>query len=311
MKLVPPAVADALTVGGFRAAWAGVRWMPEPAAYALFDRLADIAVARGHARKLRANYARVRPELDHAALDDLVRDGMRAYLRYYGEAFRLPALSSQQLADRVRLVGDVAPRRVIADGGSVVAFLGHLGNWDLAGAWAAVHWTQVTTVAERLKPEQIFQEFLRFREGLGMRILPLTGGPAPFPQLRQAARQPGIIPLLADRDLTRAGVEVEFCGQRAAMAAGPAALALAENRPLFPVSIHHEPRTDLGRSAYGIVITFHDQVHAPGAGTMEQRIAAMTQGCAHALTTAVTVRTADWHMLQRVFVDDVPGRARP
>ena len=299
-------IKDVATVAGFRAGWAGVRWLPERAAYALFDRVADATVARGGAARMRANYARVRPELDEAALDELTREGMRSYLRYYGEAFRLPVLSRQDLADRVRVEGDAPVRAVVDAGGAAVCFLGHLGNWDLAGAWASVHWTQVTTVAERLKPEEMFVEFLRFREGLGMRILPLTGGVDPFPQLRAAARAPGLIPLLADRDLTRKGVEVDFCGHRARMAAGPAALALAEDAPLFPVSIRHERR---GRG-WGIVITFHPQVEVPIGVDRREAIRALTQGCADALGAAVTEHTADWHMLQKVFVDDLdPARA--
>ena len=90
----------------------------------------------------------------------------------------------------------------------MVAFLGHLGTWDLAGAWGTTHLGPVTTVAVRLKPEEVFEEFLAFRESLGMTIIPLTGGVNPFPALREAARRPGIIPLLADRDLTAKGVEV-------------------------------------------------------------------------------------------------------
>jgi KDO2-lipid IV(A) lauroyltransferase len=300
-------VKDAATVAGFRAAWAGVRWLPERAAYALFDRLADVTVARGGAARMRSNYAKVRPDLDDSGLDALVRDGMRSYLRYYGEAFRLPVLSAQDLADRVRVQGDEPVRAAVDSGVAPVAFLGHMGNWDLAGAWASVHWTQVTTVAERLKPEEMFVEFLRFREGLGMRILPLTGGVDPFPVLREATRRSGIVPLLADRDLTRKGVEVDFCGHRARMAAGPAALALAEGAPLFPVSIRHERR---GQS-WGIVITFHPQVHAPDGVDRKEAIQQMTQGCADALGAAVTEHTADWHMLQKVFVDDLdPARGR-
>ena len=88
---------------------------------------------------MRANYARVRPELDDAALDALVREGMRSYLRYYCEAFRLPVLTPDDLAARVRAEGDGPVREVLAAGGSVVCFLGHLGNWDLAGAWGTVH----------------------------------------------------------------------------------------------------------------------------------------------------------------------------
>ena len=134
-----------------------------------------------------------------------------------------------------------------------------------------------------------------------MTILPLTGAGNPFPALRQAARRPGIIPLLADRDLTSRGVEVELCGHTARMAPGPAALALAEKRPLHPVSIRHEQR---GRG-WGIVITFHPAVDVPASGTTRERATAMTQACADVLGAAIVEHTADWHMLQRVFLDDL------
>ena len=297
-----PRATDAVTVAGFRLGWSFIRRMPERAAYALFDRIADLTVARGGGARLRSNFATVRPELDDAALDVLVRDGMRAYMRYYCEAFRLPVLSPDELTDRVRAEGDGPVREILAEGGSLVCFLGHLGNWDLAGAWGAVHLGPVTTVAERLKPEEVFEEFLQFRTGLGMTILPLTGGPAPFPLLREAARRPGLIPLLSDRDLSRDGVEVDFCGEPARMAAGPAALALTERRPLFPVSIRHERRDGGG---WGIVITFHDPVPVPESGTTRAKVSAMTQSCADALGAAVREHTADWHMLQPVFTKDL------
>lgn len=292
---------DAVTVAGFRVGWSLIRRMPERTAYALFDRIADLTVARGGAARMRENYATVRPELRDDELDALVRDGMRAYMRYYCEAFRLPVLTPDELAARVRVEGDGPVREVLGEGGSVVCFLGHLGNWDLAGAWGAVHLGPVTTVAERLEPEEVFEEFLAFRTGLGMTILPLTGGPAPFPLLRDAARERGLIPLLADRDLSRDGVEVDFCGEPARMAAGPAALALAGRRPLHPVSIRHERRG----SGWGIVITFHEPVAVPASGTTREKVAAMTQACADALGGTVRTHTADWHMLQAVFTKDL------
>lgn len=305
MTLFPAAVVsratDAVTVAGFRVGWSLIRRMPERTAYAFFDRIADLTVARGGGARMRSNYATVRPELGDAELDQLVRDGMRAYMRYYCESFRLPVLTPGELAARVRVEGDGPVREVVARGGSLVCFLGHLGNWDLAGAWSAVHLAPVTTVAERLEPEEVFEEFLAFRTGLGMTIHPLTGGPAPFPLLRQATKRPGLIPLLSDRDLSRDGVEVDFCGEPARMAAGPAALALAEKRPLHPVSIRHEQR---GRG-WGIVITFHDAVPVPPSGTTRVKVAAMTQSCADVLGQAVREHTADWHMLQPVFTKDL------
>ncbi|MBM6403922.1 phosphatidylinositol mannoside acyltransferase [Phycicoccus sp. CSK15P-2] len=294
-------MADAATVAAHRLGFAVVRRMPERVAYRTFDAVADLTVARGGAERMRANYARVRPGTDAATLDALVREGMRSYLRYYCEAFRLPVLSRDELADRVRTEGDAPVRRVLAEGGSVVCFLGHLGNWDLAGAWCTQHLGAVTTVAERLEPEAVFREFLEFREGLGMTILPLTGGPDVFAALREAARRPGLLPLLADRDITRRGVTVDLCGLPARMAPGPAALALAERRPLVPVSIRHERRG----SGWGIVVTFHPQVPVPTAGPTREKVLAMTQACADALGGAIREHPTDWHMLQRVFVEDL------
>ena len=150
---------------------------------------------------------------------------------------------------------------------------------------APPHLGPVTTVAERLKPEEVFEEFLAFRESLGMTILPLTGGVNPFPALREAARRPGIIPLLADRDLTASGVEVELCGHAARMAPGPAALALAEKRPLHPVSIRHErrgPRAGASSSPSTRPST------CPTSGTTRERATAMTQACADVLGAAIT-----------------------
>lgn len=85
---------DVVTVAGFRVGWSLIRRMPERTAYALFDRIADLTVARGGGSRMRANYATVRPGSSVTpSLDALVRQGMRAYMRYYCEAFRLPVLT--------------------------------------------------------------------------------------------------------------------------------------------------------------------------------------------------------------------------
>lgn len=299
-------VTEALSVAGFRAGWAGLRYLPEPAAYGVFNVAADVVYARGGGAQLRRNYARLRPDLDPAELDRVTKRGVRAAFRYYCEAFRLPGLSPEAIHERVRVVGDEPVRDVIDGGGSVVAFLGHLGNWDLAGAWSGLELGHVTTVAERLKPEAMFIEFLAFRERLGMTIHPLTGGTNVFGSLRAACQQPGIIPLLADRDLTRTGVEVALMGHPARVAPGPAALALAEGRPLHPVTIAHEPRPSGG---WGIVITFHPAVEHPQDGTTAQKVALMTQRCVDVLGPVIAQDPEQWHMLQPVFTADLdPNR---
>lgn len=293
---------DGAVVGGYRLGWRLVRMLPEARAYRLFERIADVMTSRNgtSVQRMRDNYAVVRPELDPDQLEDLVREGVRSYLRYWCEAFRLPELDEQDLLRATRVVGDGPLRASLAEGRSVVCFLGHMGNWDMAGAWATRHLGPVVTVAERLKPEEVFEEFLAFRAQLGMQIIPLTGGGNVFRRLREAAKGAAVIPLLSDRDLTRGGLEVDFAGSQARVAVGSAALAYDSGSPLHPVSIHYERAFD-GPGGWRSVITFHDPVAVPVGVPKQQAVRAMTQDCASVLGAAVQAHTEDWHMMQRVF----------
>lgn len=298
-------VADQLTLTGFHAGWALVRRLPERAAYALFDRVADHLTARDgkDVQRLRSNYARVRPELDDAALNDLVRAGMRSYLRYWCDAFRLERIVEDADIDQMlRLAGNGQEAKAILDGGdAVILFLGHLGNWDMCGAWAARNFAPGTTVAERLKPEALFQRFVDYRASLGIRILPLTGGANPYPELVTAVRAGGFVPLLSDRDLTSRGVKVQLCGHTARMAAGPARLALETGAALYPLSVTYEKLP--GRAIQRVVADFGPRVTVPTRGTDREKITAMTQQCADVLGDTIRRHTQDWHMMQRIFVD--------
>jgi lauroyl/myristoyl acyltransferase len=290
---------------GYRAGWSLVRRMPAGVAYRTFDALADVSWRRRGkgVERMRSNYATVRPELAPAELDALVRAGMRSYMRYWCESFRLPDCSVEDLVHGVRALHDEPVRADLASGRSAVIFLGHMGNWDFGGAWSTTQLAPITTVAERLKPEELFDEFVAFREGLGMRIIALTGGTDVFRQLTAACRSGALVALLADRDLTNGGIEVDLCGQRARMAVGPAALALNTGAALYPCVMHYERHPD-GRG-WQTVVTFHDEVTAPGQGTSRDKIQAMTQACADVLSEAVREHTQDWHMMQRVFTRDL------
>jgi len=279
--------------------------MPPRLAYRAFDMIADVAWRRRGkgVERMRGNYATVRPELTPAALDALVRAGMRSYLRYWCESFRLPDCSVDDLIHGVRVVGIDPVRAALESGRSVVLFSGHLGNWDLGGAWSTTQLAPVTTVAERLKPEELFDDFLAFRERLGMRIIPLTGGSDVFRELTRACRSGALVALLADRDLTNGGIEVDFCGQRARMAIGPAALAVNTGAALYPCTLYYEPQPQ--GHGWRTVVTFHDAIAQPAHGTSREKIQAMTQACADVLAEAVREHTHDWHMMQRVFTRDL------
>lgn len=302
---------DAVTVAAFTAGWRLVKALPEPAAYRLFETLADVTYRRGgkDVERMRTNYARVRPELSDDELDDLTRAGVRSYLRYWCDSFRLPALSRADLQSLVTTSGAIEQVRAdLAAGESLVLYLGHLGNWDLAGAWSATELAHVTTVAEKLEPEAVFRAFLDFREGLGMTIIPLEKGRDVMGEVETALRRPGAFaPLLSDRDLTSRGVTVRLAGHDARVAAGPAVLARRTGARLYPISITYTAPS--GRAMHGIDIHFHDRVEVARTDDARADVQNATQACIDALGSAIAAHTEDWHMMQRVFVDDLdPAR---
>jgi KDO2-lipid IV(A) lauroyltransferase len=197
------------------------------------------------------------------------------------------------------------------DGRGVVYALPHMGDFEQAGLWInLVGAGSFTTVAERLKPEAVFHKFVAFREALGMEVLPTTGGPHPFGVMAQRLRAGRLVCIVADRDLSDTGVEVDFFGEKALMPAGPAALAVQTGAALMPISCWFVGETEWGAH-------IHDEVPAPETGTRKEKVAAMTQAMATVFEQAIREHPEDWHMLQKLFVNDLDpvrlarSRARP
>ncbi|MET7968091.1 phosphatidylinositol mannoside acyltransferase [Micromonospora sp. NPDC005305] len=290
-----------LTEAGYVAGWRLVRALPRPVVAAAFRAGADRAY-RGNGRgtrRLRANLRRVvGPDLPEAELDRLVRDGLRSYARYWLEAFRLPSLSRRDILAGFHLDGQEKLAADVAAGRGAVVALPHAGNWDAAGAWVAANGWPITTVAERLKQEGLYKRFLAFRQGLGMEILPTSGGDRPaFDVLVDRLRAGAVVPLLADRDLSARGVEVEFFGGRTRMPAGPALLVLRTGAPLYVASLWYEP--DGARAAIEGPLELPEEDSAP----LDARVRAVTQRIADGLAAGIARHPEDWHMLQRMWLD--------
>ncbi|EDX23481.1 lipid A biosynthesis lauroyl acyltransferase [Streptomyces sp. Mg1] len=295
---------EKLVDGLYGLGWAGVKKLPEPAAVALGRRIADFTWKRRGKSVLRleSNLARVVPDASPERLRALSQAGMRSYMRYWMESFRLPTMETSRFGRDVRMQDEDILREALASGRGVVVALPHLANWDLAGAWAVGHLgVPFTTVAERLKPETLFDRFVAYRESLGMEVLPHTGGAA-FGTLARRLRSGGLVCLVADRDLSASGVEVDFFGSAARMPAGPALLAQQTGAVLLPATLYYGDTPKM----YGRI---HPEVTVPQTGTRTEKTAAMTQALADAFASGISEHPEDWHMLQRLWLDDLEERA--
>lgn len=297
-------IKDRLVDVAFGAGWNLVCRLPEHWARELFTFGGDIAWRRqgGGVQVLEGNLLRVLgPDTTGAELRAMSRQVMRSYARYYLEAFRIQTYSRERIDDGMHMVGDNVPRTLeyLRNGRGVIYALPHMGDFEQAGAWIIGQGAgSLTTVAERLKPESVFQRFLRFREGLGMEVLPTTGGPNPSGVMAGRLREGKLVCLVADRDLSDTAVEVEFFGEKALMPAGPAALAIQTGAALMPVTCWF-----VGEDEWGAQV--HDEIPVPAEGTRREKAAVMTQQLASVFEQGIREYPQDWHMLQRLFVADL------
>ena len=301
-----PRVRDRLTDAGYGLGWSVACRLPESWAQRGFRFAADLAWRRRGpgVQVLEGNLRRViRSQAPGGQLRALSRQAMRSYARYWLEAFRLPVMPGR-LIEGMRDTGHSrAALEYLAAGRGVVFALPHMGNYDLAAAWIIAQGAgSITTVAERVKPESVYDRFVAFREGLGVEVLPASGGTSSaFGVLAQRLRAGKLVALVCDRDVTGGGIEVEFFGEKARMMGGPAALAVQTGAALMPVILWFEG------DRWSVHV--HEEIPVPAEGDSKQKTAAMMQQVARLFEAGIRAHPQDWHMLQRVFAADLdPAR---
>lgn len=256
-------------------------------------------------RRLEDNLHRVTGR-EGDALRALSKQALQSVSRYYAEALTLDRFSPSQVEARVRLEGYEPVRAMLETSQTgVVAVLSHSGNWDLVGAYASPRIIPVTAVAEVLKPREMFDEFVAMREGVGIAVLGHEGGSTFRELIRITKTQRTLVCLLADRDLTGSGVEVEMWGHGVKVAPGPAALAVATGAPLLPVHVYYERLTGARRRAagspWGVVLHFGEAIDPASVASAprEAQVADLSQRWSSWMAGCIADHPEDWHMLQR------------
>jgi len=277
-------------------AWKFIGILPEKIAYALASFVADYAFKKNSkgVKRLRSNYKRVKPEISDVELNHLTKLGMRSYLRYWFDTFRLNKWSKNRIIETTYVIRENLLRDPIALKKGCIVALPHAGNWDHAAAYFCSTGITLTAVVEKLKPEAIFRKFLDYRSSIG--IEPISHKEKTIPILLERLRSGKLVALVADRDMSRSGVEVDFLGGVAKMPSGPAILAIESGAPLLTAYIRYLDK--------GIEITFDETIKLPVSGTKEEQIKIVTQSIANNFAKRIKDSPVDWHMLQRIWIDE-------
>jgi KDO2-lipid IV(A) lauroyltransferase len=278
---------------GYRAVERIAMSLPESLGRRLFDGLGRLAhgVLPGVRATVAENQARVLGLTPQTTLTRAAtREAFRLYARYWYDTFRIRAVTREDLLRRTRFEGLENIDDALAAGKGCIATIPHMGNWDVAGAWLTAHGYRLAAVAEVLSPARLAELFVRHREELGMRVVPLAEGAQVGQQLARLLAENWIVALVADRDLSGRGVEVEMFGASRRLPAGPGLLSITSGAPILVCSSY--------TTVEGWLVRIGPPLEVPRTGNTRADVTALSHALAAEFERAIEARPPDWHMFQ-------------
>ena len=280
-----------------------LRRAPEPIA-----RLAAAAVGlamvrrRGMATRMRADHLRrvlrdgTGSEPDPKLIARMTRRAYRAYARYWVEGARLPVASRELVHERMWIESGLDHlAKGMAAGSGVVMALPHVGSWEWGGSFLDGIGYHMTSVAERLEPEELYEWFMDQRSAMGLTIVTLDAEASAV--LIKTLRDGGLVGLLCDRDLVGNGIEVEFFGERTTFPGGPATLALRTGATLVTTAVYSGP----GINHHAII---SPPIDTSRTGSFRVDVARITQEIARHFEDYIARAPEQWHMFQPNWPSD-------
>lgn len=116
------------------------------------------------------------------------------------------------------------------EGRGVVLFSGHIGNWELAGAWVAVNAGGLEAIARPLENPLVDAYVERSRRRMGMNVVFERDA---VRHIVRALREGKAVGLVADQGSGSASTWVPFFGRPARTPRGPAVFALRFETPII------------------------------------------------------------------------------
>jgi phosphatidylinositol dimannoside acyltransferase len=243
-----------------------------------------------------ANLRRVvGPGVSDAELDRLVLRAFESYARYWVESARLPTMGPAEVLRRFSIEGFEQFEREMGKHRGAIMALPHFGAWELGGLWLTLKGYPMTTVAEPLDPPDLFDWFRQQRESFGLTIYTFDQGT--LGRLAAALRAGRLVGLVADRDITGHGIEVDFFGERTTLPAGPALLAIRTGAPLLPTIVFQLP----GGKGRGVI---GPPLEIERTGDLRHDMATLTQAIAREFEGLIHRAPEQWHMFQANWPSD-------
>jgi KDO2-lipid IV(A) lauroyltransferase len=245
----------------YRLGFEAGRWVPLPVLYGIADLLAAVSYLScpARVRTLCANLARLLPDATDAARRRLARRIFRNYARYlvdYGRFRWMPREGFE--AAIAGLEGGQHLHTAFAMERGVILVTGHVGNWELGGAFFGRRGVKVHVVTLPDGSREIDAIRQGYRGYHAVNTIVLDGSPFATLEMMAALKRGDMVAMLVDRWGRADGVPAAFLGGTHYLPRGPFALGLATGAPILPAFVVRDGGTYRGIVEPPIVVERDD-----------------------------------------------------
>jgi KDO2-lipid IV(A) lauroyltransferase len=184
------------------------------------------------------NISRAFPGTPKVVVDAMVRGMYKSLGRNAFDVLRLTRQTGEQVLESCLVSGEENLRRALAREKGVLAVTGHIGAWELMGAYLSDKGYRLSVIARKLSNDALNGMLvdMRLRHG----IESIYRGSAAIVGYRRL-KKGEILGMLVDTNIDADGFMVPFFGRPAWTTAGPAIFALRSGAAVVPMAIHMQP----------------------------------------------------------------------
>jgi KDO2-lipid IV(A) lauroyltransferase len=239
---IPITASHRAEYAALRAASGALRGIGVGGASAVGARIGGLGFAPFRIRREVAEeqIARAFPEFDPARVSAIARESYRNLGRTAMETMLLSSRSKEEVLDLFAEVeGFEFIEEALARGNGLMLASGHVGNWELGGAYLAARGLPISAVARHMANPLVDRYLTRTRERLGLNVIHDEQAVRRVPR---AIREGGVVAFLVDQAaIGLASTWVPFFGRLAKTPRGPAVFALRLNAPILFGGVSRRP----------------------------------------------------------------------
>jgi KDO2-lipid IV(A) lauroyltransferase len=232
------------------------------------------------------------PELTPEQLRDLSKENFRNHAKAYADLMLLPRARVTEMRSQLKVQGWEYLDEARALGKGVLVVSCHMGSYEVVAAIWSATLTPVSFFAEVLEPLPMFEWYRDTRARLGISVLPLDL--AGLRRVTQALHDNEMVITAIDRDITGTGRMMPFFGKPAPIPMGPAALALRQGVPIFPVCVFRLPDDSYMAEGRPLII-------AKPTGNQKEDEARVTQDVLRHIEDFVRQHPEQWHVPHKIW----------